>query len=286
MTTDRRCACLLTSMALLMSTGCQAITTIFETGVWVGVILVLVVLAVLAFVVNKFRGKGGTPSGTVAIVGGMLLLGPTLTAAPRSDAQPSSVPAAEQAQAGDRQPGGEQALEDVLLQGCVARDDGWRPAPRSQAGNPTRGATSPAEDRGEMFVLRDARRMGADAGDVSAKEADGRGQIYRLLPRSGVSLSTFEGQQTEVRGRVRNADAPDVTASAMDHSNSQSVQGGQMQDVGQTMSAGQRGRSGQSTVPPDDARTQAESTGHAADGYAMVVVTSVRMLAPTCQRVQ
>jgi hypothetical protein len=41
-------------LALLMS-GCEAIQTIFQAGVWVGVILVVVVLGVVAFVAAKLR---------------------------------------------------------------------------------------------------------------------------------------------------------------------------------------------------------------------------------------
>jgi hypothetical protein len=37
--------------------GCQAIADIFQAGVWVGVVLVLVVLGAVAFFVSKARGR-------------------------------------------------------------------------------------------------------------------------------------------------------------------------------------------------------------------------------------
>jgi hypothetical protein len=141
-----------------------------------------------------------------------------------------------------------------------------------------------------MFVLRDARRMGAGSADLGDERDDSVGRIYRLLPRSGVSLSTFDGQRVEVRGRLRDADDADTVPSAVDHRNSQAVQGGQMQAVGQTMSPGQGGQSGQSTATPPEAKMRADADGDSdsdtADSHPTVIVTSVRMLAPTCERVQ
>lgn len=64
------------SAALGVSAGCEAVVSIFEAGLWVGVILVLVVLGIVAYVVSRFRGGGGAPRGTVS-----LLLGALLTAA-------------------------------------------------------------------------------------------------------------------------------------------------------------------------------------------------------------
>ncbi len=46
---------------LLVGSGCQAITTVFETGVWMGVILVLVVLAVVGFIAARIRRSTRTP---------------------------------------------------------------------------------------------------------------------------------------------------------------------------------------------------------------------------------
>jgi hypothetical protein len=37
--------------------GCDAILTIFEAGVWIGVIIVLVILALVAFLVSLFRRR-------------------------------------------------------------------------------------------------------------------------------------------------------------------------------------------------------------------------------------
>jgi len=36
-------------------TGCEAIASIFEAGVWVGVVLVLLVLGVIGFIVSRLR---------------------------------------------------------------------------------------------------------------------------------------------------------------------------------------------------------------------------------------
>lgn len=37
--------------------GCEVIGTIFEAGVWVGVIGVVLVLAIIWFVLSRFRGR-------------------------------------------------------------------------------------------------------------------------------------------------------------------------------------------------------------------------------------
>ena len=47
-------ALLLISLAVTTS-GCEAIGTIFEAGVWVGAILAVLVLGVVGFVVAKLR---------------------------------------------------------------------------------------------------------------------------------------------------------------------------------------------------------------------------------------
>jgi hypothetical protein len=39
----------------LITTGCEAIGTIFEAGVWVGVVLMVLILGVVGFVVAKVR---------------------------------------------------------------------------------------------------------------------------------------------------------------------------------------------------------------------------------------
>lgn len=41
--------------AVLPLAGCEAIATIFEAGVWVGVIAVLVVIGLIVFVISMFR---------------------------------------------------------------------------------------------------------------------------------------------------------------------------------------------------------------------------------------
>jgi hypothetical protein len=46
---------LLVSIAVLALSGCEVIGTIFEAGIWVGVIAVLVVIGLLAFLVSLFR---------------------------------------------------------------------------------------------------------------------------------------------------------------------------------------------------------------------------------------
>jgi Flp pilus assembly protein protease CpaA len=47
---------LLVLMSFLL-TGCQAIASIFEAGVWVGVILVLVVLGLIGFLFSRLGGR-------------------------------------------------------------------------------------------------------------------------------------------------------------------------------------------------------------------------------------
>lgn len=42
----------------LSLSGCDTIFAIFEAGLWVGVIGVLIVVAIIAFVVSKMRGRG------------------------------------------------------------------------------------------------------------------------------------------------------------------------------------------------------------------------------------
>jgi hypothetical protein len=37
--------------------GCQVIADIFQAGVWVGVVLVLVILGIVGFFVSKARGR-------------------------------------------------------------------------------------------------------------------------------------------------------------------------------------------------------------------------------------
>lgn len=47
-------ACSLVILTLTMS-ACEAVGTIFEAGVWAGMILVIVVLAAVGFVATKLR---------------------------------------------------------------------------------------------------------------------------------------------------------------------------------------------------------------------------------------
>lgn len=42
-------------LATLTLTGCQAIADIFKAGVWVGAILVVIVVLIVAFIVYKVR---------------------------------------------------------------------------------------------------------------------------------------------------------------------------------------------------------------------------------------
>ena len=51
---SRRASLLLLLLVLPLS-GCEAIATIFEAGMWLGVIMVLLVLAVVGFIVSKVR---------------------------------------------------------------------------------------------------------------------------------------------------------------------------------------------------------------------------------------
>ena len=46
---------LLAIVATLTLTGCEVIGTIFEAGVWVGVIAVVLVLAIIGFIASRFR---------------------------------------------------------------------------------------------------------------------------------------------------------------------------------------------------------------------------------------
>jgi hypothetical protein len=46
---------LLASAALLLLGGCEAIGTIFEAGVWVGIIVVLGIVAIVAVIASLFR---------------------------------------------------------------------------------------------------------------------------------------------------------------------------------------------------------------------------------------
>lgn len=39
----------------LITTGCEAVGTIFEAGLWVGVIMVMIVLGIVGFIVTKMR---------------------------------------------------------------------------------------------------------------------------------------------------------------------------------------------------------------------------------------
>ena len=51
----RLATAILLLLTALFLPGCQAIGQIFEAGMWVGVIGVLIVLALLGFVVSRFR---------------------------------------------------------------------------------------------------------------------------------------------------------------------------------------------------------------------------------------
>lgn len=46
---------LLAAVAVLTLAGCEAIGTIFEAGVWVGVIVVIGIVAIIAVVLSIFR---------------------------------------------------------------------------------------------------------------------------------------------------------------------------------------------------------------------------------------
>jgi hypothetical protein len=45
----------LTALFTLALSGCEAVVGIFEAGLWVGVIGVIVILAIVGFVVSRFR---------------------------------------------------------------------------------------------------------------------------------------------------------------------------------------------------------------------------------------
>jgi TRAP-type C4-dicarboxylate transport system permease large subunit len=45
------------ALLLLSTTGCQVIADIFQAGIWVGILGVVVVLAVIAFIASRFRGR-------------------------------------------------------------------------------------------------------------------------------------------------------------------------------------------------------------------------------------
>jgi predicted small secreted protein len=51
----RQLAPLFLVIAAFTLTGCEAIATIFEAGVWVGVIIVVVILALVGFIFSRFR---------------------------------------------------------------------------------------------------------------------------------------------------------------------------------------------------------------------------------------
>lgn len=165
-----------------------------------------------------------------------------------------------QAAASDRQ----NAARELVLRGCVAREDGWIPEGRSETAPPT-------ETRGETFVLRN-------------------GDIYHLSAGANISLSTHEGQHVEIRGRFADGDATGDHAG--DHTNSplsaaqrgsQAVQGGQMQAVGQTAQPGQGGQSGQSTTNRRTARPARTGTDAAtSDPHKTMTVTSLRVISETC----
>lgn len=44
-------------IASLFIGGCQAIADIFQAGVWVGVVMVLVILGIVGFIVSRARGR-------------------------------------------------------------------------------------------------------------------------------------------------------------------------------------------------------------------------------------
>jgi tellurite resistance protein TehA-like permease len=45
------------ALLLLTTTGCQVIADIFQAGIWVGVLGVAIVLAIIAFIASRFRGR-------------------------------------------------------------------------------------------------------------------------------------------------------------------------------------------------------------------------------------
>jgi hypothetical protein len=212
----------------------------------------------------------------------------------RLQAQTPDRPQREQSRTGDGRSAEQSTMTEILLRGCVARDDGWYPQGDAGTSPPDApGAATPAtKGRGQMFVLRNASRMGADGSRAGGRSGDD--DVYRLVPRSGVGLSTYEGQEVEVRGRLDDGSNTAAAAYAQPSPrDSQAVQGGQMQNVGQTMQSGQGGQSGQSTTTRETARpvdggagqTLDGLAGPTPDGHATVLVTSVRVLAATCPQV-
>ena len=56
---ETRAVVLRTLMLIVLAvsaSGCQAIGTIFEAGAWTGAIMVVLILAAVAFVIAKLRG--------------------------------------------------------------------------------------------------------------------------------------------------------------------------------------------------------------------------------------
>lgn len=43
-------------IALLTFPGCEFIGDVFKAGIWVGIVIVIAVLAVIAFIVKMFKG--------------------------------------------------------------------------------------------------------------------------------------------------------------------------------------------------------------------------------------
>jgi hypothetical protein len=52
---SRRASLLLLLVLVVPLSGCQAIATIFEAGMWIGVIMVVLVLAIVGFIVSRVR---------------------------------------------------------------------------------------------------------------------------------------------------------------------------------------------------------------------------------------
>lgn len=50
------------TLATLVLTGCEVIGGIFKAGVWSGVIVVAIVIALLIWIISKFTGGRGNPS--------------------------------------------------------------------------------------------------------------------------------------------------------------------------------------------------------------------------------
>jgi hypothetical protein len=55
----RTAALLALFLATISMTGCEAIATIFEAGVWVGVIIVVIVIAVIFGLIRMLGGGRG-----------------------------------------------------------------------------------------------------------------------------------------------------------------------------------------------------------------------------------